>query len=69
MEEKIAKIEGTAAKLYRILEIELAHGARRLDYNGIGKRLGRTYGAVRYNLGKLMQAKLVAVSDGKFYLI
>ena len=69
MEQKIEKIEGTAAKLYRILEIELAHGARRLDYNALGKRLGRKYNTVKYNLGKLMKARLVAVSDGKFYLI
>lgn len=65
---KAEMLEKKCTQLYRILEQELAGGAKRLDYNELARRLGCTRSTIRYNIGKLMDAELVGIRGGRLYL-
>ena len=65
---KAEMLEKKCTQLYRILEEELARGAKRLDYNELAKRLDCARSTIRYNVGKLMDAGVIGIRGGRLYL-
>ncbi len=66
--ERILKIENYELKLYHLLEIELAAGAKRLDYKDLSDRIGCSRSTISRNVGKLFSAGLIGFDHGKIYL-
>ncbi len=70
MRRNTIEIESTAEKLFRLLSERLKNGkAARFDYNELALALGCARSTIRYNVGKLLSARLIAVRDGKLFLI
>ena len=67
----LQQLESREGKLYRILEAELAGGCKkRFNYEKLAPRIGvKSAGAVRYNVGKLMEKKLIGSEGGKLFLL
>lgn len=68
MDSAVQRIENYETRLYCLLAEELAAGPRRVDFEEYARKMGCSRSTVTRNVGKLLDAGIVGVKDGKLFL-